>query len=63
MATTQCIVVARETQGGVETRPDEMLHSALDCELEDPDSPVCFGFLANGETVQIYEDVRYVFEC
>jgi hypothetical protein len=34
----------------------------LDCEFEDADAPVGFGFLANCEAVEVYKDVGYGFE-
>lgn len=62
MTTAQRLVVARETESGVQAGPDEMFDAALDGELEDADAPIDFCFLADGEAVQVYEDVGYGFE-
>jgi len=57
MAAAQRLIVARETERRVEARPDEVFDAAFDGEFEDTNAPVDFGFLADGETVQVYENV------
>jgi hypothetical protein len=39
-----------------------MLDAVFGCDLEDPDSPVELCFLADGETVQVYEGNGDVFK-
>jgi hypothetical protein len=58
----ETLVVARVGEDIVETGPDKMLNSALAGDLEDLDAPIGFVLNAEGETVKIDEDVRYIFE-
>ncbi len=62
MSSSKSRRVTAEFVGGVERCPDEVFHAVFGSDLEDPDSLVELCFLADGETVELYEGDGDVFK-